>query len=342
MTATAPTTSPATAIALRVEDLSVHYETKQGIVRAVDHVNFDLASGERLGLVGESGSGKSTIALALMQMIKPPGKIAGGRILLGDADLAGATPEQMRKLRLAKIALVPQGAMNSLNPVMRIKSQLIDGVIAHDGRRRSDRAWLDRRVEELLESVGLRREVGDRYPHELSGGMKQRVCIATAIAMEPSVIIADEPTSALDVVVQRQIMQTLGAIQRQLGAAVILIGHDMGMMAQFVDRVGVMYGGKLVETSATRPLFANPHHPYTQALISSIPTFEAESHLVKIPGQPHSPLHPPPGCVFHPRCARAMPVCSAVIPLLKDLEPGRKVACHLYDGAGDDVHAAAD
>ena len=160
--------------------------------------------------------------------------------------------------------------------------------------------------------------------------MKQRVCIATAIAMEPSVIIADEPTSALDVVVQRQIMQTLGAIQRQLGAAVILIGHDMGMMAQFVDRVGVLYGGKLVETSATRPLFENPHHPYTQALISSIPTFEDESKLVKIPGQPHSPLNPPSGCVFHPPLLAGDAGLLDIVPILQDMEPGRRVACHLY------------
>jgi peptide/nickel transport system ATP-binding protein len=331
-----------TATALRVDDLSVYYETKRGTVKAVDHVSFTLAQGERFGLVGESGSGKSTIAQALLRMIKPPGRIAGGRMFLGEDDLADATPEQMRKLRLARIALVPQGAMNSLNPVMRIKAQLVDGILAHNDNRRPDHDWLEKRAGDLLESVGLRREVGERYPHELSGGMKQRVCIATAIAMEPSVIIADEPTSALDVVVQRQIMQTLGAIQRQLGAAVILIGHDMGMMAQFVDRVGVLYGGKLVETSATRPLFENPHHPYTQALISSIPTFEDESKLVKIPGQPHSPLHLPSGCVFHPRCSRAMPVCSNIIPILQDMEPGRRVACHLYGESGEVVHAAAD
>jgi peptide/nickel transport system ATP-binding protein len=331
-----------TATALRVEDLSVYYETKRGTVKAVDHVSFTLAPGERFGLVGESGSGKSTIAQALLRMIKPPGRIAGGRMFLGEDDLADASLEQMRKLRLAKIALVPQGAMNSLNPVMRIKAQLVDGILAHNEKRRPDHDWLDKRAGDLLESVGLRREVGERYPHELSGGMKQRVCIATAIAMEPSVIIADEPTSALDVVVQRQIMQTLGAIQRQLGAAVILIGHDMGMMAQFVDRVGVLYGGKLVETSATRPLFEKPHHPYTQALISSIPTFEDESKLVKIPGQPHSPLNPPSGCVFHPRCVRAMPVCSSVIPVLQDMEPGRRVACHLYGESGEVVNAAAD
>ncbi|HEX5499422.1 MAG TPA: ABC transporter ATP-binding protein, partial [Thermomicrobiales bacterium] len=272
---------------LQVRDLHVHYHTSQGAVRAVDGVDFDIRPGERFGLVGESGSGKSTIALALLRLIRPPGRIESGSVELDGLDLLHLSEEAMRQVRLARIALVAQGAMNSLNPVARVKEQIRDGLRDHD-QPLAGRAF-DERVRELLESVGLRREVADMFPHELSGGMKQRVCIAIAISLRPKLIIADEPTSALDVVVQRQIMQTLGAIQRQLGAAVILIGHDMGMMAQFVDRVGVMYGGKLVETSATRPLFEKPHHPYTQALISSIPTFEAESHLVKIPGQPHSP-----------------------------------------------------
>jgi len=330
------------APALRVENLSVYFDTKRGVVKAVDGVTFQLAPGERFGLVGESGSGKSTIAQALLRLIKPPGRIVGGRMLLGADDMASASEEEMRKLRLAKIALVPQGAMNSLNPVMRINKQLVDGILAHQGDQKIDRATLVDRAGDLLESVGLRRDVGERFPHELSGGMKQRVCIATAIAMEPSVIIADEPTSALDVVVQRQIMQTLGAIQLRLGAAVILIGHDMGMMAQFVDRVGVMYGGKLVETSITRPLFRKPYHPYTQVLISSIPTFDSESTLTKIPGQPHSPLHLPSGCVFHPRCPKVMPICPQVIPKLQELDEGRLVACHLYGEPEGRAHAPVD
>jgi peptide/nickel transport system ATP-binding protein len=175
--------------------------------------------------------------------------------------------------------------------------------------------------------------VADRYPHELSGGMKQRVCIAIAIALKPTVIIADEPTSALDVVVQRQIMQTLGAVQERLGAAVLLIGHDMGLMAQFVDRVGVMYGGRLIEIGPTRQLFGDPLHPYTQVLIASLPSFDREATFIKIPGQPHSPLNPPSGCVFHPRCAKAFDVCPSLVPSLGEARPERLVACHLYDGA---------
>jgi oligopeptide/dipeptide ABC transporter ATP-binding protein len=332
-------TAVATA-ALRVEDLRVQFHTPRGVVRAVDGVTFDLAPGERLGLVGESGSGKSTIALALLRMIKPPGRISGGRIILGQEDLTALPENEIRQIRMARIALVPQGAMNSLNPVMRIKRQLIDTMKAHgvDGQtdRRTDgqigsRQALEERVAELLDSVGLRREVAERYPHELSGGMKQRVCIAIAIALRPSVIIADEPTSALDVVVQRQIMQTLGAVQARLGAAVILIGHDMGLMAQFVDRVGVMYGGKLVETGPTEQLFGEPLHPYTQVLIASLPSFDRETTFVKIPGQPHSPLNPPGGCVFHPRCPKVFDVCPHVVPELRQVRPDRMVACHLYD-----------
>lgn len=257
---------------LRVEDLHVHYPTPRGTVKAVDGVTFGLATGDRFGLVGESGSGKSTIALALLRLLTPPGRVVGGRIMLGGQDLTALPELTMRQVRLARMALIPQGAMNSLNPVMRVKHQIIDGIRAHGRAESKDE--LDERVEELLASVGLRREVANRYPHELSGGMKQRVCIAIAISLRPTVIIADEPTSALDVVVQRQIMQTLAAVQEQLGASVLLIGHDMGIMAQFVDRLGVMRGGKLVETGVTRQIFKAPAHPYTRLLINSLPTFD--------------------------------------------------------------------
>ncbi len=266
---------------LRVEDLHVHYLTPRGPVKAVDGVTFGLASGDRFGLVGESGSGKSTIALALLRLLTPPGRLVGGRIVLGDQDLTALPDSAMRQVRLARIALIPQGAMSSLNPVMRVKHQIIDGIRAHD--RAAPKGGLEERVEELLEGVGLRREVANRYPHELSGGMKQRVCIAIAISLRPTVIIADEPTSALDVVVQRQIMQTLAAVQEQLGASVLLIGHDMGLMAQFVDRLGVMRGGKFVETGITRQVFKAPSHPYTQLLINSLPTIDRVPAAIPTP-----------------------------------------------------------
>lgn len=246
---------------LRVEDLRVYYHTEAGPVKAVDGVTFALKPGERFGLVGESGSGKSTIALALLRLIRPPGRIEGGAIYLDGINLLSLDEEEMRRLRLARIALVAQGAMNSLNPVKRIREQI--GLALRDHGVQMSRAEFDRYVVELLQRVGLRPEVAGMFPHELSGGMKQRVCIAIAISLEPQVIVADEPTSALDVVVQWQVIDTLRRVQEELGAAVILIGHDMGLMAQTVDRIGVMYAGKLVEIAPTRELFREPLHPYT-------------------------------------------------------------------------------
>ena len=255
---------------LRVEDLSVHYQTPRRVVKAVNRVSFTLRPGERLGLAGESGSGKSTTALAIMRLIRPPGKIATGAILLGGRDLAKLSEEEMRRVRLAEVALIPQGAMNSLNPVRRIRDHFADSIAAHD--RTANDARIRERTTELLRMVELREEVAKLYPHELSGGMKQRVCIALGISLQPKVIIADEPTSALDVVVQRQVMQTLGTVQRQLGASVILVGHDMGLLAQFVDRLAVMYAGRFVEIAPIREIFRNARHPYTIGLIESLPT----------------------------------------------------------------------
>lgn len=314
-------------VVLRVENLHVHFETGKGTVKAVNGVDFELRAGERFGLVGESGSGKSTMALALMRMIRSPGSIADGKILLGERDITHLPEKTMRQIRMAGIAMIPQGAMNSLNPVTRIRQQIADGIEAHGGWRGGS---IDSRVNELLNMVGLRREVADRYPHELSGGMKQRVCIAMAISLQPSVIIADEPTSALDVIVQRQVMQTLANVQKQIGAAVLLIGHDMGLMAQFVDRLGVMYGGKLMEVGPTREMFRDPEHPYTQVLIDSLPSLERTTTFVRVKGAPHSPLSPPSGCVFHPRCPKVMAQCSDIVPLPVTTGPDRRVACLLY------------
>jgi oligopeptide/dipeptide ABC transporter ATP-binding protein len=313
---------------LQVQDLRVYYHTPSGPVKAVDGVNFSLRKGERFGLVGESGSGKSTTAWAIMRMIKPPGMIEGGMIRLGDTVLSELSENEIRKVRLANLALVPQGAMNSLNPVMRIKDQILDGIRFHqDGEIKP--AILDR-LPELLATVGLRPNVLNLYPHELSGGMKQRVCIAIAISLGPKLIIADEPTSALDVVVQRQIMQTLSNVQKRLGASILLVGHDMGLMAKFVDRIGVMYGGKLVEVGPVRDIFKDPLHPYTQLLISSLPSLNAKGVLRGIPGTPPSLLAPPSGCVFHPRCPKAFPQCIVDIPAPREIRPERWVSCHLY------------
>jgi peptide/nickel transport system ATP-binding protein len=316
------------AATLSVEDLRVYYHTPRGAVRAVDGVSFDLKADERLGFVGESGSGKTTIALALMRMIKPPGKIEGGHVLLGETDLLGLSEEGIRRLRLADIAMVSQGAMNSLNPVRRIRDQIVDALADH-GEHLS-RQDLDARIADLLRRVGLNHDVAKMYPHELSGGMKQRVVIAIAISMRPQVIIADEPTSALDVVVQRQIMETLRKVQDDLGASVILIGHDMGLMAQFVTRLGVMYAGKLVEIGDVDDMFEEPLHPYTQLLIASLPSLDHRGGLQGIPGVPPSLLEKPSGCPFRTRCPRAFDQCVNQEPALREVRPGHWVACHLY------------
>jgi peptide/nickel transport system ATP-binding protein len=263
---------------LEVDDLHVHFPTPRGAVKAVDGVSFALQPGERLGLIGESGSGKSTIALAVMRLIKPPGQIVAGRILLDGTNLLDLSEEEMRRRRLSEIALVTQGAMNSLNPVIRIRPQLMDGLQAHGLKLSKHGA--EARLAELLRAVELEPEVADLFPHQLSGGMKQRVCIATAISLKPKVIIADEPTSALDVVIQKRVMQTLRRVQDELGAAVILIGHDMGLMAQFAQRVAVMRAGQLIEVDSVDSIFARPKHPYTRLLMESLPSFERTGTLL--------------------------------------------------------------
>jgi peptide/nickel transport system ATP-binding protein len=255
---------------LEIADLRVGFPTPRGPFMAVDGVSLQLGTGERLGLIGESGSGKSTLAFAAMRLIKPPGRIVSGRVVLDGVDLLGLPEDRMRQHRLADIALVAQGAMNSLNPVMRIRDQMVDAMQAHGVRLRKHE-WTSK-VASLLRSVNLSPEVADLYPHQLSGGMKQRVCIAIAISLRPRVIIADEPTSALDVVVQRRVIQTLRRLQDQLGASVILIGHDMGLMAQFAQRVAVMRQGQLVEVGEVRDIFARPQHPYTRLLMDSLPS----------------------------------------------------------------------
>ena len=257
---------------LEIADLRVEFPTPRGPFVAVDGVSLELGAGERLGLIGESGSGKSTLALALMRLIKPPGRITGGRCLFDGTDLLRLDEDEMRQRRLADISLVTQGAMNSLNPVMRVRAQMIDAMQAH-GVRLSKSEW-EARVNSLLAAVNLRPAVADLFPHQLSGGMKQRVCIAIAISLRPRVLIADEPTSALDVVVQRRVMQTLRRVQNELNAAVILIGHDMGLMAQFAQRVAVMRHGQLVEVGEVHDIFARPRHPYTRLLMESLPSLQ--------------------------------------------------------------------
>ena len=337
---------------LEVENLKVYYDTDAGQVKAVDDVSFTLKRGERMGLVGESGSGKTTMAMALMRLHKPPAMIAGGTVRLDGLSLLELDEEQMRQTRLRDIALVPQGAMNSLNPVYRVRDQIVDGIKHHTaGGEMPNKSVMSERIVELLNSVGLDGNVADMYPHELSGGMKQRVALAIATSLRPKMILADEPTSALDVVVQRQIMLTLEQLQQEMQASVLLVGHDMGLMAQFADVLGVMYAGHLVEFAPIQEIFEDPKHPYTKKLISSLPDIEVKGQFTGIEGLPPTLVIPPPGCRFHPRCPiynddedfrgeftdlrgrLDTDLCTNVDPHLNEIEPRRWVACHMYEGS---------
>ncbi|MDP3316249.1 MAG: ABC transporter ATP-binding protein [Devosia sp.] len=318
---------------LVVKDLNVHYDTGKGPAKAVNDVSFSLRPGERLGLIGESGSGKTTMATALMRLTRAPGRIVSGSVELDGQDLLKLSDKDLREVRLRDIALMPQGAMSSLNPVMRLEEQMIDAIVAHVPNLK--RPELDARVQQLLKQVGLAPEVARRYPHELSGGMKQRAAMAIATSLSPKVIVADEPTSALDVVVQRQVMQTLGRLQDGLGAAVVLIGHDMGLIAQFADTVGVMYAGKIVEIGPVRQMIEAPKHPYTKLLVESLPGIEVKQALVGIPGLPPPLVNLPAGCSFNPRCPFAFDRCRSETPQLQEVAPSQAAACHLYPGLSE-------
>lgn len=313
---------------LQVKNLRVHYATPLGDVIAVNGVDLNVYEGETLGLVGESGCGKSTLAMAILRLVQPPGRIVSGQVQIHGTDVIALSEAELRQVRWSQIALVPQGAMNSLNPVMRVKDQIAEAIETHQGKRPPQE--LKERILRLLAMVGLPGRVYNMYPHELSGGMKQRVCIAMAIALAPSLIIADEPTSALDVVVQRVVAQTLLDVKRTLGVSMILIGHDMGLMAQLVDRIAVMYAGNIVEIAPVKDIFAEPLHPYTQLLLASIPSVKERKPLVVTEGLTHDLRRPPPGCIFQLRCPFVMDKCREVVPPLRELRPNHYAACHLY------------
>jgi oligopeptide/dipeptide ABC transporter ATP-binding protein len=315
---------------LDVRDLRVHYPTPLGDVIAVNGVSFKVHQGETLGLVGESGCGKTTAAMAILRLVQPPGRIVGGHVLLDGTDVVNLSQRELSRVRWRKAALIPQGAMNSLNPVMRVKDQIADAIETHEGKQPGKQ--LRQRILDLLSTVGLPSRVYDLYPHELSGGMKQRVCIAMAIVLNPPLVIADEPTSALDVVVQRLVAQTLLDVKRHLNVSMILIGHDMGLQAQLVDRIAVMYAGNIVEIAPAKAAFAAPLHPYTQLLIASIPSIKERKPLRVTEGLTHDLRNPPPGCVFQLRCQQATEECRALVPPLREARPGHQIACHRYDG----------
>ena len=318
---------------LKVEGLKVHYATPTGNVLAADDVSFDLKHGETLGLVGESGSGKTSALSGVLRLVSPPGRIAGGRVMLEDTDLLSLSEEEMRRFRWRKLSLIPQGAMNSLNPTMKIHAQIADVIETHEGRQ--GRAELRDRILELLRMVGLPGRTYGMHPHELSGGMKQRVCIAMAVALNPAVVIADEATSALDVVVQRVVAQTMARVRDRLGVSMIMIGHDMGLMAQMVDRVAVMYAGKIVETAPVSEIFARPAHPYSRILVGSVLTLTGRRPLRVTGGITHDPRNPPEGCIFRLRCAHANEGCR-MPQEMRELRSGVHTACHRADELDDE------
>ncbi len=327
-------------VVLKVENLRIHYATPQGDVIAVSDVSFNLFEGETLGLVGESGCGKSTTAYGILQLVQPPGYIVNGSIEVDGTEVLNLEDEELRKFRWTGLSLIPQGAMNSLNPTMRVKDQIIDVIESHEGKKRDAKA-LQKRIFELFQNVGLPNRIYSMYPHELSGGMKQRVCIAMAVALNPTVVIADEATSALDVVVQRIVAQTLIKVKDEIGVSLVVIGHDMGLLAQIVDRIAVMYAGKMVEIAPVENIYAKPLHPYTQLLIDSIPSIKERKPLKITEGITHDPRNPPSGCIFRLRCPFTWEHCAEVEPQPIFVEEKHEVACHLFDGQFEDRRADA-
>ena len=316
-------------LALEVDNLTVHYGTPSGDIIAVNDVSFQVQKGEALGLVGESGCGKSTAAYGILRLVQHPGKIINGTIKIDGIQANSLNEEDFRKVRATKLSLIPQGAMNSLNPTMKVYGQIKDLIQTHEGKKPKNE--IKDRVNDLLNKVGLPSRTADMFPHELSGGMKQRVCIAIGIALHPSLVIADESTSALDVIVQRVVAQTLSHVQKEMGVSMIMIGHDMGLMAQMVDRVAVMYAGNIVEISKTKELFKNPSHPYSKILIESIPSIKEKKALKLVEGITHDPRNPPPGCIFQLRCPKVESKCRIDKPLLKNVNENSSVACHLVN-----------
>ncbi len=314
---------------LDVQELTTHYLTLRGWVRATESVSFQVEPGEALGIAGESGCGKTTVALSLLRILPSGGRIRHGKIIFDGTDLVPLTDNEMRKIRWKGISIVFQGAMNAFNPVYKIGDQIVEAIRLHESIDK--KSALDR-TKTLLEMVGVEPDRLNNYPHEFSGGMRQRALIAMALASSPKLLIADEPGTALDVIVQAQTLKLMRDLKDKLGLSMIMISHDLSIIAETCEKVAVMYAGRIVEYGDAESIYSEPLHPYTQGLIKAFPSIKASrTRMSSIPGTPPDLLNPPPGCRFHPRCPYIMDVCSKVVPPLQKAGKGdHMVACHLY------------
>ena len=311
---------------LDVQNLVMYYRTMKGYVKAVDNVSFDVEKGEAMGLVGESGCGKTTIGMSILRLLPSNAEVQSGKIVFNGNNLLDLSEKEMRSVRWKGVSMIFQAAMNALNPVHRIEDQIIEAIRTHETVPKEEAR---ERVYQLYKLVGLDPGRARDYPHEYSGGMKQRAVIAMSLACNPDIIIADEPTTALDVIVQDQIISEIKRLQKELHMTMIYISHDISVIAESCERIAVMYAGILAEYANATDLFRNPMHPYTQALMNSFPSIKGpKKRLIPVPGEPPNLLNPPKGCRFHPRCPLAMDVCKKEVPAFTEYEDRHWAACH--------------
>jgi oligopeptide/dipeptide ABC transporter ATP-binding protein len=319
-----------TNVLMKIRDLSVTYKTRLGMVSAVDHVSFDIQKGEILGLVGESGCGKSTMGKALMRMIQVPGRITNGELIFENEDIMKYDEKQMQDFRGRKISMIFQDPMTSLNPVQRMDEHIIEAIRVHEPETSKQDAL--ERSTKLVERLGIQKRRMNSYPHQLSGGMRQRVMIALGLILNANLIVADEATTSLDVIVEAKLADQFRDIREEFGVTLLVITHNIALVAELCDRVVVMYAGHVVEIGEVYAIFDDPLHPYTRGLLNSIPNIELddEEELYKMQGEPPNLTHPPTGCRFHPRCPNAMDICAKYEPELIEVVPGREIKCWLY------------